>query len=81
MSAISSKSSKKKSGNTRQISPSKHWCFTLNNYSMDDIKVLKNTDSSIVPRYVFQEEIGEEGTPHLQGYINFNKKVRPMGFF
>lgn len=81
MSAISSDSSKKKSGNTRQISPSKKWCFTLNNYKEDDIKVLTNTDSSIVPTYVFQKEVGENGTNHLQGYIVFSKKTRPKGFF
>ena len=81
MSANSSKSSKKKSGNTRQISPSKKWCFTLNNYTENDIKVLEETDSSIVPYYVFQKEIGENGTNHLQGYLVFKTKKRPKGFF
>lgn len=67
-------------GNSRpppQISPSKNWCFTWNNYN-----------SSIVPKfqtlldfngkYIFQEEVGDEGTPHLQGYIEFKEKVRPV---
>ena len=69
-------------GNTsNQIPPAKHWCFTLNNYNEDDINVFQNTDSSIVPRYVFQEEVGESGTPHLQGYLYFKEKKRPIGFF
>lgn len=67
-----------KSCNTRQISPSKHWCFTLNNHTEDDIcelLELKGSNSSI--KWVFQEETGENGTPHLQGYIDFGCKVRP----
>jgi len=77
---ISSKSSKK-SGNTRQISPSKKWCFTLNNYTENDIKVLESSDSAIVPYFVFQKEIGENGTNHLQGMLIFKTKKRPKGFF
>ena len=63
-------------GNTkRQISPAKHWCFTHNNYTQQDIEKLC---SSIVPvKYVFQEETGTEGTKHLQGYVEFKKKIRP----
>lgn len=74
----------------KQVSPSRHWCFTLNNYTKQDIIRLQNIDSSIVPRYVFQEETGvagevedNEGTPHLQGYIDFgkDKKRRPLKMF
>lgn len=63
-----------------QISPQKHWCFTLNNYTADDISMLCSNSS--IEKYVFQEEIGKEGkTPHLQGYIHFKEKVRPMNIF
>ncbi len=68
-----------KSGNTKQISPSRHWCFTLNNYTTDDIKFLCSTSS--IERYVFQEEVGESGTPHLQGYLTFVTKKRPFSVF
>lgn len=81
MSLDSSKSSGGKSGNTRQISPSKHWCFTFNNYTQEDISSIVQIDSSIVPKYVFQEEVGESGTPHLQGYICFSEKKRPKSVF
>lgn len=70
----SSSNSSTKSGNTRQISPAVHWCFTYNNYDETSIKDLLDKLSS--SKYVFQEEIGEQGTPHLQGYVAFNKKVR-----
>lgn len=68
-------------GNTnpsaKQIAPSKRWIFVLNNYGEDDI-------SAIVPvlkaegQYIFQEETGKSGTPHLQGYIEFKRKLRPL---
>lgn len=73
-------------GNTKppplkQISPSIRWCFTLNNHNEEDI-------SSIVPvlrekakLFVIGDEVGENGTPHLQGYVEFLKKVRPLSLF
>ena len=76
-----SSNSSKGFGNTKQIPPSKHWCFTLNNYTVDEIQEIKEINSSIVPRYVFQEEKGENGTEHLQGYVQFKSKVRPKGIF
>ena len=81
MSSNSSNSSTEIFGNTKQISPSKHWCFTLNNYTTDDIDTFRNIDSSIVPKYIFQEETGENGTPHLQGYLMFKSKKRPKSIF
>ena len=67
----------KKSGNTKQISPSKYWCLTLNNYTKEDIIILRECNS--VSKLVFQEEIGDEcGTPHLQGFVEFTSRVRPL---
>ena len=76
---ISSNSSIGKSGNTKQISPSKHWVFTLNNHTENDILLLTN-DSSI-EQLSMQEETGESGTPHLQGYLKFKTKRRPLSIF
>ena len=75
----SSKSSKGKSGNTKQISPAKHWIFTLNNHTDDNINRLME-DSSI-EQLSMQEETGESGTPHLQGYVKFKTKLRPLSIF
>lgn len=68
-------------GNTKQIPTSKHWCFTLNNYTNEDIEEIEKVSSTIVQQYVFQEETGENGTEHLQGYIQFCKRVRPKNIF
>jgi len=68
-------------GNTihspKRIVPKKKWCFTWNNYTEDDISSLvthKGFQGS--KQYMFQQEIGESGTPHLQGFIVFHKKIR-----
>ena len=76
-----SSNSSVKSGNTKQISPAKNWCFTLNNYNSEDIQMFQDVDSSIVPRFIFQEEKGELGTPHLQGFLTFKTKKRPKSVF
>lgn len=76
----SSNSSKGKSGNTKQISPAKHWFLTLNNYTKEAIEHFCS-DSSIT-RYCFQEEVSPTtGTPHLQGHFEFRYKIRPVGYF
>lgn len=51
-----------------------NWCFTLNNYNDDDVKQLK----AVKCRYICMGfEIGAETkTPHIQGFIQFEKKQR-----
>jgi hypothetical protein len=75
----SSKKVPGKVGNTKQPSPAKHYCFTLNNYTEEDITAILDVFSSKVLSFIFQEEVGESGTPHLQGYCEFKNKCRPMG--
>lgn len=53
-----------------------HWCFTFNNYPKTAPSELENILKKECIKYVFQEETGEEGTPHLQGYIHLKKKKR-----
>lgn len=63
---------------TKQIAPAKRWCFTLNNYTDQDIDKLCSSNSS----YIFGEEVAPTtGMKHLQGYIEFNSKCRPLGMF
>lgn len=63
----------------KRASPAKKWCFTFNNYTNEDITFMeKILNGSKILSYCFQEEIGKEcKTPHLQGFIIFNKKGRP----
>lgn len=69
------------SGNTKQISPCKHWTFTLNNPSLEEFNRFKDSNSSIVPRYVMQLELGELGNFHIQGYLMFASKKRAWSVF
>lgn len=55
----------------------KHWCFTLNNYTDDEINYLIAIGNELqfdVQYLIFGEEEGEQKTPHLQGYIAFTKR-------
>jgi len=54
---------------------SRGWCLTLNNYTqLEYNKLLNNSTSQYV---ICGKEIGERGTPHIQGYIHFsNEKPR-----
>ncbi len=71
-----------RSGNTRQISPSKNWVFTYNvHMSIPEIYEFKTLCSNSSKKWVFQEEIGESGNHHLQGFICFDRKVRPKSVF
>lgn len=71
---------KKGGGNTR-LPPSRHWVFTLNNPLELDIAIWKNMENVGSKKWVCQLERGEAGTPHLQGYVDFGTKVRPLGLF
>nr|WAE42357.1 MAG: replication associated protein [Cressdnaviricota sp.] len=68
---ISSPSSPKKQGNQLMA-----WFFTYNNYPESAIERLETTFQQICKKYIFQCEVGEEGTPHLQGQIFLKKKMR-----
>lgn len=56
----------------------KAWCITINNYDEEDLSRLRKlSDEEICSYLVFQEEIGETTkTPHIQGYVVFNKGLR-----
>lgn len=70
-------------GNTKpparkQISPAKRWCFTFNNYTEKDISSISSIFEEHCNLGLFSKEVGESGTPHLQGYCEFKKKLRPI---
>lgn len=53
------------------------WCFTWNNYTKKDLAqlALPNFFKSEVKKLIFQEEIGKNKTPHLQGFVQFKNPI------
>jgi len=56
-------------GNTK--TRSRYWIFTWNNYTEVEKKKLEIWSESECDKTVIQPEVGECGTPHLQGYWAF----------
>ena len=61
---------KKNSPQTRR------YIFVINNYTDDDIEAVKNVDCTAIKAGF---EVGESGTPHIQGAIIFRRKKRMKG--
>jgi len=59
---------------TTKYSKGVKFCFTLNNYVKEDTEVLKSIEW--IKYGIVGKEIGESGTPHLQGYIQVPKGKR-----
>lgn len=56
------------------MSRSRNYCYTLNNYVQDDVERLLHAydDQKDVKYHVVGNETGDSGTPHIQGFIQFN---------
>ena len=54
---------------------SRWWCFTINNYTDDDIKQLNSLESDCI-YVIYGFEVSKTGTPHLQGYLELSKPQR-----
>ena len=58
-----------KSSQEPKMNRSRGWCFTLNNYSVE-----RKPSVMLHARICCSEERGDEGTPHLQGYVHFKNE-------
>lgn len=57
------------------MSRGKAFCFTLNNYTEDEFTDLKGASEAECRYAVLGREIGESGTPHIQGYWLLRKRI------
>jgi len=64
------------SSTKKQLCQHLHHTFTWNNYPIEAIEILIALFNHISYDYVFQEEKGESGTPHLQGIVSLKKRMR-----
>lgn len=62
----------------KQCNPNKRWCFTWNNYTKENMETIIKRFSAISAHYIVGEEVGEKGTKHLQGYVEFKGRIRPL---
>lgn len=82
----SSSDSSEEGGNTKtpsscQISPSIRWIMVLNNWTNDELNSISSICSKYCKYAIIEKEVGECGTPHLQGYFELKTKARPSSIF
>lgn len=66
-------------GNTKpkRLNQAKKWCFTFNNYTDDLYNEIIDKFKMEAKKYIIGKEVGEQGTPHLQGYVELKNSIRP----
>lgn len=56
-------------------SRAKYWCFTLNNYTQEDMDRFRQFRDAI-SYIIYNKEVGDQGTLHLQGFISMKIRKR-----
>ena len=56
--------------------PAKRWCFTINNPTDDDMFWEDAEHQEQFDFLAVQYEVGEQGTPHYQGFLILKRKNR-----
>lgn len=69
-------SSKRSTTQTVRGSPACRWCFTVNNWTEEEYGQICSFTEDKVKYLIIGKEVGSGGTPHLQGFVNFKKKLR-----
>ncbi len=65
----------------KRINPAIRWCFTFNNYTEEEFCSICSICSVSCRYAIIGREISKSGTKHLQGYIEFKTKNRPISIF
>lgn len=60
---------------SRLGNPVRRWCFTINNPTPEEEDAVKNLAPD-AKYLICGREVGENGTPHLQGFVNLKKTTR-----
>lgn len=65
------------SGYNQQNGQGMNWCFTLNNYQETEVRAVEFLGQLAGTKWcVYGYEVGTSGTPHLQGYMQFEQNKR-----
>jgi len=59
-----------------RVNQNKNWFFTWNNYPTTAVETLERVFKLYGKGHTFQKEVGENGTPHIQGCVELKKAMR-----
>lgn len=50
-----------------------YWSMTLNNPTEADMVLIRNPNDRYVREFIWTQEVGEEGTPHIQAWVRLQR--------